>query len=92
MNQTKDMTNSGYNVLPTALAPTTPSNFRLLSVSVGWACVFGFVMACTKQGEGVFVCAAVGLILSGTLAAVGLVWGVFQHVLKTIVRIVRTGN
>lgn len=94
MNQPKEnMTNGGYNILPTTPAlPTPASNFRLLSVSVGWACMFGFVMACAKQGEGVFACAFVGLALSLAIAALGLVWGVFQHVLKTVVRIVRTGN
>lgn len=98
MNQTKDMTNDGYNIAATPNVielPVAPkaSNWGLLSCGVQWAALAGIVMAFSdKNGNGVFTWAAGALMLSLAVAGLGLVWGVFQHVLKTIVRIVRTGN
>lgn len=95
MNQTKEnMTNDGYNVVPAIVelpvAPTPPT-WGLLSCGVQWAVIAGIVMACASKDGSVFPWAAAALLLALAVAALGLVWGVFQHVLKTIVRIVRTG-
>lgn len=92
----------GYNILPTPAVPTTPEppaappkprTWGLFFCGIQWAVISGIVLAFAGGTQGpVFPWAAGALVLSLALAAVGLVWGIFQHVLKTIVRIVRHGN